>query len=59
MNRLLLAIIELLEARAENVREDTATMQLGKYAEGYQDGVKDTMEGVEVVYIGTDDEDED
>lgn len=41
MRRLIQAVIELLEAKAENIREDTATMQLGKYAEGYKDGVED------------------
>jgi hypothetical protein len=40
--RLINALIELLEAKAENIREDTATMQLGKYAEGYRDGVEDS-----------------
>jgi len=38
------ALIELLEARAENIREDTATMQLGVYARGYKDGQDDAMD---------------
>jgi len=59
--RLLRAIIELLEAKAENIREDTATMQLGKYAEGYADGKADVMDnyGFEVAFIGSDEDDED
>lgn len=53
-------LVELIEARAEHIREVTAAIQLGKYAEGYKDGMKDAMEGVEVVYVGADDdEDED
>ena len=56
--KLYTAIVELIEARAEHMREITAAIQLGKYAEGYKDGMKDAMEGVEVVYIGTDEDDE-
>ena len=56
--KLYTAIVELIEARAEHMREITAAIQLGKYAEGYKDGMKDAMEGVEVVNIGTDEDDE-
>ena len=42
--RLLTALVELLEAKAENIREDTATMQLGVYARGYKDGQDDAMD---------------
>lgn len=57
--RLYNALIELLEARSELLREEAATLQLGKYAEGYRDGQKDIFEGSEVVYVSGDDEDED
>jgi hypothetical protein len=50
------ALIELLEAKAENIREDTSTMQLGKYAEGYRDGVEDSND-FEVVFIDETEED--
>lgn len=58
MKRLLTAITELIEARAEQVREETSTLQLGTYARGYKDGQSDIFEGAEVVYTTeTDDED--
>lgn len=58
MKRLLTAIAELIEARAEQVREETSTLQLGTYARGYKDGQSDIFEGAEVVYTTeTDDED--
>ena len=61
MIRLLAAITELLEAKAEQVREETSTLQLGTYARGYQDGAEDIKEnyGFEVAFIGTDEDDED
>lgn len=61
MIRLVRAIAELLEARAELIREETSTLQLGTYARGYQDGQEDIKEtyGFEVAFIGTDDDDED
>jgi len=61
MKRLINAITELLEARAEQVREETSTLQLGTYARGYQDGQEDIKEnyGFEVAFIGTDEDDED
>jgi hypothetical protein len=54
------AIVELLEAQAERVREETSTLQLGTYARGYQDGQEDIKEtyGFEVAFIGTDDDDD-
>lgn len=58
MKRLINAIAELLEARAELLREEAAMLHLGKYAEGYKAGQEDLMENVEVVYV-TGDEDED
>ena len=57
--KLIRAIIELLEAKAENIREDTSTIQLGVYARGYKDGQDDLMERVEVVYVSGDDDEDD
>lgn len=57
MRRLVQAITELLEAKAELLREEASTLHLGKYAEGYQDAQKDIFSGAEVVYVdGEDDE---
>jgi len=50
MKRLIQALTELIEAKAEYIREDTATMQLGKFAEGYQAGVEDSSD-FEIVYV--------
>lgn len=57
MTRLIRAIIELLEAKAELIREEASTLQLGKWAEGYRDGQADLLDGSEVVYVSEDDED--
>lgn len=54
--RLYQALIELLEARAEYIREDTATLQLGTYARGYQDAQEDSSD-FEIVYIDETEED--
>jgi hypothetical protein len=56
--RLYRAIIEYVEARSEHVREITATLQLGKYAEGYKDAQEDMFAGAEVVYTTESDEDD-
>ena len=58
--RLYNALIELLEARAELLREEAAMLHLGKFAEGYEAGQADTMRtyGLEVVYVNTDEDDE-
>jgi len=58
MRRLIGAIAELLEARAELLREEAATLQLGKWAEGYKAGQEDLLEGAEVVYVTGDDDDD-
>ena len=55
--RLLTAIIELLEAKAENIREDTATMQLGVYARGYKDAQDDSADFEFVLIDETEEED--
>jgi len=41
--RLLTALIELLEAKAELLREEAATISLGTYARGYKEGQDDLM----------------
>ena len=55
--RLINALIELLEARAENIREDTATMQLGVYARGYKDAQDDSADFEFVLIDETEEED--
>jgi hypothetical protein len=57
--RLYRAIAELIEARAEHIREVTAGVQLGTYARGYKDGQADLMEGAEIVYVGADEDEDD
>jgi hypothetical protein len=59
--RLYRAISEFFEARAELLREEAATLQLGVYSRGYKEGQEDIKEtyGFEVAFIGTDDDDED
>ena len=57
MKRLMNAIAELLEAKAELLREEAATLGLGTYARAYKDGQADLMENVEVVYVTGDDDD--
>lgn len=59
--RLYNALIELLEARAELLREEAANLQLGTYARGYRDGQEDIKEtyGFEVAFIGDDETEED
>lgn len=59
MKRLIDALSELLEARAELLREEAAMLHLGKYAEGYQDAQKDIFSGAEVVYVTGDDDEDD
>lgn len=48
MIRLLTALTELLEAKAELLREEASTLGLGTYARGYQDALEDSNE---VVFI--------
>jgi hypothetical protein len=59
MKRLIDALSELLEAKAELLREEAAMLHLGKYAEGYQDAQKDIFSNAEVVYVTGDEYDED
>ena len=57
--KLVRTIIELLEAKAELLREEAAGLQLGVYARGYKEGQDDLLEGAEVVYVSGDDDDDD
>ena len=41
--RLINALIELVEAKAELLREEAATISLGTYARGYKEGQDDLM----------------
>jgi hypothetical protein len=41
IQRLIQAVTELLEAKAELMREEISTLDLGTYARGYQDGRHD------------------
>jgi hypothetical protein len=56
MKNLIRAITELLEAKAELLREEAAMLHLGKFAEGYQAGQDDLMQNVEVVYVDGDED---
>jgi len=42
--RLINALIELVEAKAELLREEAAMLHLGKFAEGYKAGQEDAMD---------------
>ena len=59
MRRLINAVSEFFEARAELLREEAAMLHLGKFAEVYKAGQDDLMEGAEVVYIGADEDEDD
>jgi hypothetical protein len=54
--RLYRAITEYVEARAGLLREEASTLGLGTYARGYKAGQEDLMEGIEVVFVGDDDD---
>ena len=41
--RLINALIELVEAKAELLREEASTISLGTYARGYKEGQDDLM----------------
>ena len=55
--KLIQAVIELLEAKAELLREEAATIELGTYARGYRDAQDDCTNGFEIVYSDETDED--
>lgn len=59
MKRLVNAVSDFFEARAELLREEAASLHLGIYAKGYKEGQEDIKEtyGFEVAFIGSDDDD--
>jgi len=61
MRRLINAVSEFFEARAELLREEAASLHLGIYAQAYKDGQEDIKEtyGFEVAFIGDDETEED
>lgn len=48
--RIINAISEFFEAKAELLREEASTLHLGTYARGYQDAQEDSSD-FEIVYI--------
>lgn len=58
MIRLINAFAELIEARAELVREQAATVGLRTYSRAYKEGQDDLLEGAEVVYTTESTEDD-
>lgn len=58
MKRILNAIAEILEAKAELIRETAATTGLRTYSRAYKEGQDDLLENAEVVYTVGGDEDE-
>ena len=59
MRRILNAIAEILEAKAELIREEAATTGLRTYSRAYKEGQDDFKQELEVVYVTGDDDDED
>ena len=58
MRRILNAIAELIEAKAELIREEAATVGLRTYSRAYKEGQDDLLEGAEVVYTTESTEDD-
>ena len=58
MRRILNAIAELIEAKAELIREEAATVGLRTYSRAFKEGQDDLLAGAEVVYT-TESPDED
>ena len=58
MRRILNAIAEILEAKAELIREEAATTGLRTYSRAFKEGQDDLLAGAEVVYTTGCDEDE-
>lgn len=58
--RLLNSVIEVLDAKAALLREEAATLQLGTYSRGYQEGQADLCDqyGLQVAFVGDGDEDD-
>ena len=61
MKRLIQAVSEFFEAKAELLREEAASLHLGIYAQAYKDGQEDIKEtyGFEVAFIGDESDDDD
>lgn len=58
MKRILNAIAEILEAKAELIRETAATTGLRTYSRAYKEGQDDLLENAEVVYTTESHEDD-
>jgi len=60
MKHLIRAITEWFQADAERIRENTRIAEAGTYMRAYMEGRDDVMDtfGLEVTYLGSDDEDD-
>ncbi|MFB8368571.1 hypothetical protein ACFC25_04315 [Pseudarthrobacter sp. NPDC055928] len=58
MRRILNAIAEILEAKAELIREEAATTGLRTYSRAFKEGQDDLLSGAEVVYTTESGDDE-
>ena len=58
MKRILNALAEILEAKAELIREEAATVGLRTFSRAYKEGQDDLLEGAEVVYTTTSDDED-
>ena len=58
MRRILNAIAELIEARAELIREEAATVGLRTYSRAFKEGQDDLLANAEVVYTTESDADD-
>jgi hypothetical protein len=58
MKRILNALAEILEAKAELIREEAATVGLRTYSRAFKEGQDDLLEGAEVVYTTESTEDD-
>jgi len=57
--RILNAIAELIEAKAELIREEAAVVGLGTYSRAYKEGQSDLVKHVKVVHTSEDGSPED
>jgi hypothetical protein len=58
MKRILNALAEILEAKAELIREEAATIGLRTYSRAFKEGQDDLLENAEVVYTTESPEDD-
>ena len=56
--RILNAIAEYIEAKAELIREEAATVGLRTYSRAFQEGQQDLLANAEVVYTTESNEDD-